>query len=136
MRFSLYGLDGEEYFTNWHTDSKEIRKLQAKAEDEARETVPKVTFAFKDFDGEGIEATTCIQEREWHKGIGCFKWLSLFTRPMISLSLDIQFNKETGKRKGSWKGGTIGHSIDMMPDELHKDAFRRYCAAHQMEFIE
>lgn len=32
-----------------------------------------------------------------------------------------------GPEKGSWKGGTIGHSIEMLPDELHEAAFRRYC---------
>lgn len=37
-------------------------------------------------------------------------------------------------RKGSWKGGTIGHSIEMPPGELHADAFRRYCAEHNMTF--
>ena len=25
------------------------------------------------------------------------------------------------------KGGTVGHSIDMLPGELHEAAFRRYC---------
>ena len=41
---------------------------------------------------------------------------------------------ETGKRKGSWKGGTIGHSIGMEPGELHESAFRRYCTEHNMVF--
>ena len=43
--------------------------------------------------------------------------------------------KETGSKKGSWKGGTIGHGIDMLPGELHEGAFRRYCLAHKMKFI-
>ena len=34
---------------------------------------------------------------------------------------------ETGREKGSWKGGTIGTSIEMLPGELHESAFRRYC---------
>jgi hypothetical protein len=49
--------------------------------------------------------------------------------------LDIRFSEETGRRKGSWKGGTLGHGIDMLPGELHEAAFRRYCATHEMEFV-
>jgi len=92
-------------------------------------------MAFRDFDGEELTATTHISEHEWHFGEGQFKWLSLFRRPKISRSLDISFSGETGRRKGSWKGGTTGHSIEMLPGELHYAAFQRYCAEHQMTFI-
>jgi hypothetical protein len=34
--------------------------------------------------------------------------------------------------KGSWKGGTVGHSIAMLPGELHGAAFARYCEQHEM----
>lgn len=50
-------------------------------------------------------------------------------------SLDIRFSGETGHRKGSWKGGTVGHSINMLPGELHEAAFHRYCTEHEMTFI-
>jgi len=103
---------------------------------QAREdAVPTMKFAFRDFDGEALTATTKIEEREWLFGVGWFKWLSLFRRSKIHRSLDIRFSGETGKRKGSWKGGTIGHSIEMLPDELHESAFRRYCSEHEMTFM-
>lgn len=44
-----------------------------------------------------------------------------------SRNLDLRFSGETGREKGSWKGGTIGTSIEMRPGELHEAAFRRYC---------
>jgi len=99
-----------------------------------RDTIEKCQFIFLDFDTEIIEASTYIEEREWHKGDKWFKWLSFFVKPRIQRTLDIQFSKETGPKKGSWKGGTTGHSIDMYPDETQKDAFKRYCQLHNMTF--
>ena len=101
----------------------------------AEESCPSLSFEFDDFDAERIVAKTRIDEREWRFGEGWFKWLSLFRRPKVIRSLDIRFSSETGRRKGSWKGGTIGHSIDMLPGELHEAAFRRYCAEHNMTFV-
>lgn len=89
--------------------------------------VPKAIFEFEDYDGKRIKATTHIAEWEWKFGEGSFKWLSIFRKPKIRRSLDIQFSEEVGPEKGSWKGGTIGHSIDMTEGELHESAFRRYC---------
>lgn len=133
IRHSLYGLEGELFAdlphrARWNSpEYEEGRRLEADC--------PAVAFAFNDFDGERITATTKIEERAWKFGTGWFKWLSLFRRQKVSRSLDIDFSAETGKRKGSWKGGTVGHSIDMRPGELHEVAFRRYCSEHNMEFI-
>jgi hypothetical protein len=46
---------------------------------------------------------------------------------MVKRSLDLRFSDEIGPEKGSWKGGTVGHSIDMLPSESPEAAFRRYC---------
>lgn len=94
---------------------------------DAKEQCPVQRFLFEDFDGTRLIATTRIEEREWHFGTGWFKWLSWFRRPKIRRSLDIEFSDETGRDKGSWKGGTIGTGIEMMPGELHELAFRRFC---------
>ncbi len=131
VRHSLYDLNGAHF-----ADMPEHRRMMdtwgwRKALENG---CPTAVFVFKDFDGEEIEATTRIEEREWRWGERQWKWLSLFRRPKISRSLDIQFGKETGPRKGSWKGGTIGHSIEMLPGELHEAAFRRYCAENGMTF--
>jgi len=50
-------------------------------------------------------------------------------------SLDISFSGEVGNRKGSWKGGTVGHSTNMRHDETHKTAFQRYCVENGMTFV-
>jgi hypothetical protein len=125
VRLSFYNLDGvqiQDVFDDAHGSK-------------TRKNCPKLSFEFLDFDGEKIIATTHIEEREWRKGDGFFSWLSLFYKPRIHRSLDIEFSKETGPRKGSWKGGTIGHSIELLPEELHRSAFRRYCEKHGMTFI-
>jgi hypothetical protein len=131
VRHSLYGLDGEHLFSQFDKD-KIPNRHDAFRDEEAK--TPKRVFKFLDYDGEEIEATTHIEEREWHRGEKWFKWLSLFFKPLVRRSLNIQFNKETGRRKGSWKGGTVGHGIDMEPGELHDAAFRRYCQSHNMTF--
>lgn len=133
IRHSLYGADGSLFAhlkQGIRYDSPE-----RVARDDLEKSCPTVEFAFKDFDGEEIIATTKIEEREWKFGTGYFKWLSLFRRPKVRRVLDLSFSAETGRRKGSWKGGTVGHSIEMLPGELHEAAFRRYCAAHQMTFV-
>ncbi len=134
VRHSLYGLDGALYadlpdYPRWNAPEGDRKLYEALNED-----CPVATFAFLDFDGEALTATAKIEEREWLKGDRWCKWLSWFTKPMVKRSLGLRFSGETGKRKGSWKGGTVGHSIEMLPGELHEAAFRRYCAENDMTF--
>lgn len=133
VRHSIYDKSGALF---WSSDKR--RGSLGNIEDciEARKDPSVVAcFTFRDFDGEQIKASTCIEEREWHKGEGWFKWLSWFTKPRIHRSLNIEFSAETGPRKGSWKGGTLGHGIEMLAGEMHEAAFRRYCVKHNMTYL-
>lgn len=120
VRWSIYKPDGTifaseqkgEYFAFWK------KKVEC----------PKTYFKFRDYDGEEIVATCMIEEREWHKGEGWFTWMRWFSRPKISRCLDLWFSSEIGPEKGSFKGGTIGHSIEMQSGETPQSAFERYCA--------
>lgn len=127
IRKSLYDTNGKHFWTEWDRP----RRFPFRDEWEARQAVvtacPKVVFEFDDYDGQLIQATTHIEEREWRFGEGWFKWLSLFRKPKIRRSLDLEFSAEVGPEKGSWKGGTLGHGIEMLPNETHEQAFRRYC---------
>lgn len=126
VRHSYYDLDGDFLF-----DAKP--KFDYYFE---KEKIPYKCFNFYDFDGEEIQARTWIEERQWERGEKPFKWLSIFYKPKIRRSLDIEFNKEVGRRKGSWKGGTLGHGIEMLDrNESHQVAFMRYCAANNLTFI-
>lgn len=130
VRRSFFGLDGERVSTVPDTDSDGLRRQW-----DIKEATPTASFRFRDFDDEEITATTLIEEREWLFGTGWFKWLSWFRKPKVRRSLDIDFSSEVGPRKGSWKGGTIGDSIEMQPGELHEAAFQRYCAENNLTFL-
>lgn len=138
VRHSFYDLSGE-YFATLPKHRNRLGanqwRNQWEVERAIESTCPTQTFVFRDFDGEELRAVTKIEEREWRLGEGKFKWLSFFCKPKVRRSLKIDFSGETGRRKGSWKGGTVGHSIDMKPGELHESAFRRYCSENDMSFV-
>lgn len=126
VRHSFYDLNGEHF----HTTPRGVKPFMSdewEQQHKIEEACPSRTFFFSDFDGELIECKTRIEEREWRLGTGWFKWLGVFKKPIVHRSLDLDFSKETGRRKGSWKGGTTGHAIEMLPGELHEAAFKRYC---------
>ena len=51
------------------------------------------------------------------------KWAPFLKR--VSKSIHVEFDDEVGERTGSWKGGTIGCSYDMLPGETMLGALRR-----------
>jgi hypothetical protein len=122
VRFSCYTPTGEHFASEEKGKGKFFEFMRIK------ETCPTSRFEFDDYDGERITATCLIDEREWHRGEGWFKWLGFFWPAKIRRSLDLQFSAEVGPEKGSWKGGTIGHGIDMMEGETPRQAFERYCS--------
>jgi hypothetical protein len=138
VRRSFYDLDGHHFWSEVDSETDNYRRAAKLGRSDLwrerfdivrkwEEMCPKAAFRFQDYDGQELEVTTHIEEREWRFGTGWFKWLSLFRRPKVQRSLDLRFSDEVGPEKGSWKGGTVGHSIEMRPGELHEAAFRRYC---------
>lgn len=98
----------------------------------AKEECPKMYYAVKDFDGEQVDVEAIVVEREWKKGKGWFKWLSLFVPKKQARYLEMDFSKEIGPKKGSWKGGTISCSIVMEDNENHDEAFLRFMKQEKM----
>jgi hypothetical protein len=145
IRRDLFDAKGNFFYRladkgDWRQYEKRFGKFawrnQWDAERAIEEACPTVKFLFADYDAEQIIATTRIEEREWRRGTGLWRWLSLVTPRQISRSLDLRFSAEVGRKKGSWKGGTTGHSITMLPGELHEEAFRRYCdQEHMLTFV-
>lgn len=121
IRHSLYDLKGEEFFTNLN------HRYAWEQFNQAVENCPKAVFKLTDYDGTTVTATTYIEEMEWSFGTNWCKWLRFFRRNKVRRSLGIRFNVEVGPEKGSWKGGLMRHSIDMLPGETHAQAMRRYC---------
>ena len=122
VRMTLYTTTGAHFWTE-----RAAERGAWEAMDAVRTACPKARFDFEDYDGERITATTHIEEREWRLGERPFRWLSWFRRPRIRRDLSIKFSAEVGPEKGSWKGGTTEHSIEMLPGESCEAAFARYC---------
>ena len=138
VRQSLYGLRGEHIadMPQWGGRPAKINwQVRHAEEDRVQALAPSATFTFADYDGEKLTAAVRIEEREWLRGTGWWRWLSLVWPKKVERYIDIRFSGETGRRKGSWKGGTVGHSGPAKPGELHEVAFRRYCAEHSMTFM-
>jgi hypothetical protein len=133
VRYDFLDLDGNFFisakdFPNGRIDFDRI--------DYARKIVPKINFKFKDYDNQEIIATCYIEEMEWKYGVGFFKFMRLLRKPIIRRILNIDFSEETGPRKGDWKGGTVGTSIDISPGESASHAFKRYAHLHNFKDIE
>lgn len=127
VRWSVYNPDGSHFATEPRRKKGEKGSDAFFAFCRRKDECPTVSFLFADYDGQEITATCRTEEREWHRGEGWFKWLKWFYRPKIRRSLDLHFSAEVGPEKGSWKGGTLGHGIEMLAGETPEDAFKRYC---------
>lgn len=136
VRTSIYDLAGAHFWTEpksptpYSIQSPEAIAAWREGMEHKRErkaACPKALFEFDDYDGRRIVATTMITEREWRFGTKWCRWMGWFRRPKIVRSLNLDFSEEVGPEKGSWKGGTTGHGIEMLPGELHEAAFKRYC---------
>ncbi len=122
IRNTLYTPEGVSFYTDY--EGKRDREAWWAFKD----ACPKVQFDFEDYDGKPITATTHIEEREWRFGTSWCRWLSLFRKPRVSRDLMLEFSEEVGPEKGSWKGGTVGTSIEMLAGETPEAAFIRYCS--------
>lgn len=127
IRHSLFDGDGRHFYTEWEQPRGSVFRNDWMARSAAEKACPSAVFDFDDHDGQRIQVACRVEEREWRFGTGAFKWLSLFKKPNIRRSLNLEFSSEVGPEKGSWKGGMLGHGIEMLPDEKPEDAFRRYC---------
>ena len=105
-------------------------KIVEASEDEK----PVEVFWVSDFDGTLIEAKVAIAHLRYRVGKGLWHWLML-GKTKTYTRLDVSFSAETGRRKGSWKGGTLGVSMLAEPFDLHATAMRRYCEKNDMQLI-
>ena len=72
-------------------------------------------------DGTKVNATISVKEREWRPR--WFKWTKLFSKTIRSI--EIEFDQEVGKEKGSWKGGTLGCGYELRKNETPLECLRR-----------
>jgi hypothetical protein len=111
-------------------------RLDFEASRAAKDRAPKMVFAFNDFDGERIEAAVRLEEFEHARGAGRWAWLDRILARKVGRRYDIEFSKETGPRKGSWKGGMRACNGPEQHGELHEATFRRFAAENRFTNIE
>ena len=88
------------------------------------------------FDGMSIPAKAHISEREWNRGSNKF-WRLLKYFPggkKVVRSLEVDFKYEVGERKTTWKGGTVGCGIEMLPGEDIREAIARFNAIWPIKY--
>ena len=73
------------------------------------------------YDNSTVSATVSVQEREWRPR--WFTWTNIFSK--ASRDLGVNFSEEVGSKKGSWKGGVIGCSWQMIKNETPLECLRR-----------
>lgn len=80
------------------------------------------TYDFTDaYDGEVIPCKFWVEEMEWRPK--WLKWTKRFAK--TQRYIEVEFSKEMGSKKGTWKGGTVGVTYDLLPDEHPTHCIRR-----------
>lgn len=109
----------------WYNETKSNRGQKYSSEGSYKwieENKWKETHPYKDpFDGKIVNATIGVSEREWR--MKCLKWTKLFAK--IRRDIDVDFDQEVGKKKGSWKGGVIGCGYDLKAKETPYECLKR-----------
>lgn len=124
VRTSTLMKDGYDWFhetkdnrKDWSGDENTIGSHDWLMKNRWEETHPYIDK----FDNTIVNATIGVSEREWRPI--WFKWTKLFAK--TSKTIDVEFDKEVGKRKGSWKGGTLGCGYELQPSETPVECLKR-----------
>ena len=122
IRYDFLNTDGSYYCS---ANDRSDGRIDFDAIRSAEESVTKIKFSFTENGNPNI-ATCHLEEWEYAKGTSWCSWLSLVTKNKVYRRLEIKFENETGPRSGSWKGGTMGTSINLEDGESALSAFIRY----------
>lgn len=79
------------------------------------------TYTLKNGTSQNRQATVKVVEREW-------RWRSLKWTKITAMKrrvIDVEFDGEIGEKTGSYKGGCIGCSYDLLPNETPLESLRR-----------
>lgn len=124
---ALCDADGVE-----HIEKGNGVRLDYKAKEAIKDTMPRYVFLLRDYDGQEIRAYCHMEKRVYRIGTGWVKKYFGALRPTRTfIELDIAFDGETGPEKGSWKGGTIGTGSRAEKGDKHDAQYliEKYCAS-------
>lgn len=65
------------------------------------------------YDGQRIDTNFQIVRYEFTRGIKSFSWLKYIVPNKVHYRLEMEFDDEVGKGKGTWKGGTLATSVPL-----------------------
>lgn len=122
IRHSLYDDYGNLYYEYNEANTYTTCKVY-----DERHACPSVYFLLEDMDGNRILAKTVLEEREWRKGDGLFKWLSWFSKPIIQTYLCIEYANHVAPNVGVSPSNYISQTVDIIPGETRDQTVRRYC---------
>lgn len=115
VRTSLLLKDG-----SWEHETRKERKTFY--HDHWKKRRKEWKYDYKDFyDGEIIPSVIHVQEREWRPK--WLTWTTLFATKRRTI--EVNFSRECGERKGSWKGGVIGCGYNLLPNEDPLECVKR-----------
>lgn len=101
---------GKRDWDKWYKETEAWVKDNAKTFD--------YTYVLKNGTVQNRKATCHIERRTWK-----IRWAPWVKN--IRTTLEVAFNDEVGERTGTWKGGTIGTSCELLPNETPEQALRR-----------
>lgn len=79
------------------------------------------TYVRKNGHVQSVIATIGVEEMEWR-----WRWFTWLKWPNDTRRyIEVSFGDEIGERTGTWKGGCIGCSYDLLPNETPLDCLRR-----------
>lgn len=102
----------------WYTEQKsdQLWDLQVWG-DKIKSEVHPYTYILKSGEVQDVNAKIWEEKRYW------VRWFGLDID--CNHYIEIEFDKEVGERAGSWKGGTIGCSYNILPGETPLECLRR-----------
>jgi len=130
----LSNIDGTDFVTLTENTDKKVVDVYHDSWDYPGHERIKFTF-FDGFDDSIITATAYREKRVWTRGSSWMSWLKYFTKPIVRDVMSFSFDKEVGSGKESWKGGIVGHSIDIEGREGPLGACMRYCKENGHLFL-
>lgn len=78
-------------------------------------------YRLKSGEVQKVDATISVEEREWRWH--WFNWLSLTKK--VRRTIEVDFSGEVGERAGSWKGGCVGCSYELLGNETPFECLKR-----------
>lgn len=115
-----FWLEDGEWAHDIHQKGKHMPWAERKVLDLWAYTYP-YTYTLRSGEVQSRKATVTLEESECRQR--WLLWTPLFAR--VRKSIQVKFDGEVGEGAGSWKGGTVGCSYDLLPGEAPEACLRR-----------